>query len=85
MSNNELFNRYPYIYAWHKLTGSFDYYIISLIDQAIKDDAPKNSIYKRYGAWCTVDDLSINHPFKQQMNDLLQMKGINNVSTSNSI
>jgi len=48
---------YPYITAWGKMLGSFDYYIKNVIEQAQKENAPKRSVYKRaVGTWCTLDD-----------------------------
>lgn len=40
-------NDYPYVRMWHKLSGSYQYYITAQIELARKDGAPQTAIYKR--------------------------------------
>ena len=40
---------YAYIWAWHKSTGSYDYYINNLIERAKADGAPATAVY--YDNW----------------------------------
>lgn len=50
--------KYPYIRAWHYLSGSFAYYIKDQVSMAIKDKAPANAIYKSgNGKWRTIDEV----------------------------
>ena len=42
---NKLNNRFPYIQPWHKRTGSYEYYIRSMLDKANELDAPGDVIY----------------------------------------
>lgn len=49
---------YPYIWAWGKSIGSFDYYIQGQIELAEADNAPQNAIFKRSDdTWATVDEI----------------------------
>ena len=50
---------YIYIRAWHRMTGSFDYYIEAQVDKARADKAPETAVYydrhdrKR---WVTIEE-----------------------------
>ena len=37
---------YPYLRIWHEQTGSHQYYIENLIQEAIADNQPETIIYK---------------------------------------
>ncbi len=61
---------YKYIWAWHKLSGSFDYYIINLVNKAKADGAPETAIYydnieKR---WHTVEEVQNERRIKDMEN-----------------
>lgn len=49
---------YIYIRAWHRMTGSFNYYIEDQVDKARADKAPETAIYfDRYGnRWVTLEE-----------------------------
>lgn len=49
---------YIYIRAWHRMTGSFAYYIEDQVDKARADKAPQTAIYyDRYeNRWHTIDE-----------------------------
>lgn len=49
---------YPYIYAWGRLMGSFNYYIEGQMNDAKIDKAPSNAIYKNAQGWVTFDTIS---------------------------
>lgn len=50
--------KYPYVYAWGRLMGSFHYYIEQQLEAAVKDKAPENAIYKKDdGTWATTEGL----------------------------
>jgi hypothetical protein len=49
---------YPYIYAWGRLMGSFNYYIERQMNDAKIDKAPSNAIYKNAQGWVTFDKIS---------------------------
>ena len=51
--------RYPYIWAWHYVAGSFEGYIESVIDRAIRECAPVNSVYCSDGVWITIEDVRL--------------------------
>ncbi|HET7713883.1 MAG TPA: hypothetical protein VFK94_06610 [Patescibacteria group bacterium] len=56
MSNTE---DYKWIRAWGRLLGSRAYYIIDQVEQARKDHAPENAIYRKDdGTWATTDDIT---------------------------
>lgn len=48
---------YPYIQAWGKHMGSFDYYIEAQIEEAREDNAPPTACYKSGGVWTTVEGI----------------------------
>lgn len=51
---------YPFIRAWHKTSGSFDYYIENLVARARSENAPQTAIYRdNEGKWHTFDDIKI--------------------------
>ena len=49
---------YIYIRAWHRMTGSFAYYIEDQVDKAREDKAPQTAIYfDRYAnRWVTLEE-----------------------------
>ena len=49
---------YIYIYAWHKKSGSFDYYINNLIEKAKAEKAPKTAVYydNTKKRWVTLEE-----------------------------
>lgn len=50
--------KYPYIYAWGKNLGSFNYYIQEQINLAEKENAPERAIYRRdTGEWIIIDEI----------------------------
>lgn len=50
---------YPWIRAWGRSLGSFDYYIDGQVRKARKDRADEYATYKRDdGTWATVDSLN---------------------------
>lgn len=56
ISDKDLLKTTPYkeIVAWGQELSSYDYYIASVVRQAISDNAPLNAIYKRNdGTWAT--------------------------------
>lgn len=56
MPNN---NDYPYIRAWCKMMGSFDYWLQDQLEQARADNAPQNATYRRDdGTWSTTDNIT---------------------------
>ena len=38
---------YPYLRAWCKMMGSYDYYLQAQLEKARKDKAPEDAIYYR--------------------------------------
>lgn len=55
---------HPFVYAWCKKMGSYNYYIQAQLDLAKKEKAPANAIFRRdNGTWATTDgftDYAIN-------------------------
>jgi hypothetical protein len=52
-------NDYPFIRAWGRLMGSYNYYIRDQVQQARDDHAPANAVYRREdGTWATTDDIT---------------------------
>ena len=51
---------YIYIRAWHKMTGSYQYYIDGMVAKARQDSAPENAIYYDdfTHKWMTLDDVA---------------------------
>jgi len=50
--------KHKYVYAWGRYMDSMDYYIQDQLDEAEKDNAPANAIFKRKeGDWATMDSL----------------------------
>lgn len=53
---------YIYIRAWHRMTGSFDYYIEDQVAKARADKAPETAVYfdnhRYYGKnrWVTLEE-----------------------------
>ena len=49
---------YIYIRAWHRMTGSFSYYIEDLVDKARADKAPETAIYfdRDENRWHTLEE-----------------------------
>lgn len=64
---------YPYIRAWGKKLGSFDYYIRAQIERARETNAPDDALYERYdaqgrtGEWACLSDLAPDHPFRNEV------------------
>lgn len=50
---------YPYIVAWHRMTGSYKAYIDRQVRKAQEDNAPQDAIYKgsATGEWHTVKEI----------------------------
>lgn len=44
------FAQYPYIVAWLRATCSFDSYILTVVEQAIAEEAPENAYCKTYAS-----------------------------------
>lgn len=38
---------YPYIQAWHYMTGSMPYYVDDLVSRAKREKAPADAIFRR--------------------------------------
>lgn len=60
---------YPFIRAWGKIMGSFDYYIDDQIEEAVEDKCPQNVVYKDGDIWKTIDDIS-NQKIKMELIEL---------------
>jgi hypothetical protein len=52
---------FPYIWAWHKLTGSMDYYVMDLCEKAEKQNAPRDAIYFDGKRWHRAVELADDH------------------------
>ena len=52
---------YPFIRAWGKMMGSFDYYIQEQVGMARHDRAPETAIFKREDGWATIDSVTDPH------------------------
>jgi hypothetical protein len=52
--------KYPYIRAWGKYLGSYQYYINAQVERADKDRAPNNAIYYNEDkkCWATADEIT---------------------------
>ncbi|XVV02468.1 hypothetical protein ACQPW3_34690 [Actinosynnema sp. CA-248983] len=51
---------YPFVRAWGRLMGSYDYYIRDKVQLAREDHAPANAVYRREdGTWTTTDDITL--------------------------
>ena len=50
---------YPYIVAWHRMTGSYQAYIKRQVEKARTENAPYDAIYKgpSTGEWHTVKEI----------------------------
>ncbi len=48
---------YPYIVAWGRYMGSFQYYIDDQQLEAQQDNAPQTAVYKKDRVWVTFDEL----------------------------
>ena len=46
---------YPYIRAWGRMLHSFEYYITQQVEEARRDRAPQDAIYRNHdtGSWVT--------------------------------
>jgi len=68
--------RYAYIEAWHRLTGSYDYYIRDLQDRAATERAPDDAIYYSIDdkCWRRVADLAPEHDMRTRMETYLNDK-----------
>lgn len=50
-----LMPKHPYVFAWHKILGSHDYYIADQLISAQRDNAPTSAIYlKEDGEWANM-------------------------------
>ena len=61
----ELDKKFPLIRRWHERTDSFPYYWRSVQQEAIRDGAPHDAVYKnRMGQWVTPTDINggLAHP-----------------------
>lgn len=78
MSYAALIQKYPFIWAWHQLTGSREYYITALIERAIRENAPKDAMYRCVddGKWRTLRDLSEGNEMRERMDALLKRTGV---------
>ena len=57
---------YPYIVAWGRYLGSFDYYIALQIELANEDGAPADAIYKKDdGTWATFGGIKDDYTKRQ--------------------
>jgi hypothetical protein len=64
---------YPYIWAWHKLTGAYDYYVIDLCEQALADEAPSDATYKdAKGMWQRASALDSSNTMRTRMNEYIR-------------
>jgi hypothetical protein len=52
------FTEYLYIRAWHKLTGSLEYYIVAKQKQAALDNATLDAIYHDDSRWVTITEVT---------------------------
>jgi hypothetical protein len=43
--------KYPYLVAWCRMMGSYDYYIQDQLQKAEETNAPHDCIYERDGVW----------------------------------
>ena len=69
-------SKYRHIVAWGKLLGSYPYYIEMQVDEAIKDNAPANAIYKAQdGTWHTYEGIT-NPDSRARMDALLESKNV---------
>ena len=69
---------YLYIRAWHKTSGSFQYYIDNLVMEARKDNAPQNATYKNIeGKWQTIEDCINEHTASRVEAEVRRMKRAN--------
>jgi hypothetical protein len=57
---------YKAIRLWHQRSGSLEYYWRNLQNEAARENAPLDAIFRDYTTrkWITVSDLSENHPFR---------------------
>lgn len=51
-------SKYPYIRAWGQLMGSTQEYVNGQIEQAQKDGAPSDAIYKTLSKWSTFAEVT---------------------------
>lgn len=66
---------YPYIVAWGRMMGSFNYYIEAEVAQAAEDGAPRNAIYKRGDVWKTFDEVT-NPSSREYVERWLEQMGV---------
>lgn len=59
---------YEGIRLWHKSTGSYDYYIEALQEQAANDNAPLDALYydPDNEVWIRASDLKTDHWFNKE-------------------
>lgn len=67
MLNQRKPEEYVAIAAWHKVTGSFQYYTNQVQEKAAETNAPLNAIYHNDATkrWVTTDDLKAGHWFHE--------------------
>ncbi len=50
---------YKFIRAWCKMLGSFSYFVKNEVEQARRDNAPQNAVYRNAdGRWVTYDEIT---------------------------
>ena len=50
---------YKFIRAWWKMLGSFSYFVKGEVEQARRDNAPQNAVYRNAdGRWVTYDEIT---------------------------
>lgn len=49
---------YIFIRAWHRMSGSFDYYIEALVEKAKAEKAPETAVYfsRDRKRWITIEE-----------------------------
>lgn len=57
---------YKAMLKWLTEGGSFGYYIGAQQEQAARENAPKDALYKRDEKWVCVSDLELNHSFRMR-------------------
>lgn len=66
-----IFRSFPYLWAWHRLTGSMDYYIIDLCERAKRDGAGTDAIYFDGRKWRYASELAEGHDMMSRMRELI--------------
>lgn len=50
--------KYPYLYAWDRMMGSFHYYIKENQERAEREGAPTDAIYRAATGWVTTREIT---------------------------